>query len=298
MSYAAFGQRWGGPVLAGFRNYVEEEEAKGMSWVKGVTFHHTAAPRLATRPEGLRSTLKNVRHYYEKIKGWRAGPHLFADDIEIHGLTPLHEKGTHAKSFNRSHIGIEVLGAYDLGEEDPTSGRGLQAWRNAARAAAIILDELGLSLDKFNFHRDDQRTDKTCPGMQVTKGFVRRLMSEGIAQDAMLQATVGPVSIAGPFPVPAKREVKKKAWRGSVDFYEMNDGTSIAPIARFLAALGVDGAYDSGNWNDVEMAFYDEEQEVSYGTVESIVAAALVRKDAERRNGTLTSSATRGERGV
>ena len=84
--------------------------------------------------------MKNLAHYYGKKLGWSAGPHLFTDEDQIFGLSPLTRPGTHARSYNRTHIGIEVLGNYD--KEDPKSGRGLQCWKTAAEATAILLKRI------------------------------------------------------------------------------------------------------------------------------------------------------------
>ena len=94
------------------------------SWCKAVTLHHTAAPSLAQRPNGLLAQhLNNLMHFYKIQKGWSAGPHLFADEDQLWGMSDLRKPGVHAVSFNSMSIGIEVLGDYDT--EYPKSGSGL-----------------------------------------------------------------------------------------------------------------------------------------------------------------------------
>ena len=73
--------------------------------------HHTAAPSLAQRPRGLTiQHIRNIQNYYQSQLGWSSGPHLFIDDDQIFGMSSLERRGIHAVSFNRTHIGIEVLG--------------------------------------------------------------------------------------------------------------------------------------------------------------------------------------------
>lgn len=162
MSYDSVGLVWD-PV--GFAAYLRGEN---LSWAKGVTLHHTAAPSLAQRPNGFTiQHMRNLASYYGTELGWSAGPHLFVDEDQIFGLSPISAPGTHARSFNRSHIGIEVLGNYD--HEDPDGGRGLECWKTAGRATAAILARLGLGVESVNFHRDDPLTSKTCPGRKVDR---------------------------------------------------------------------------------------------------------------------------------
>lgn len=136
-------------------------------WAGGVTIHHTSAPSLAQRPQGLlEQHIRNLRSFYMGL-GWSAGPHFFIDEDQAWAFSPLAKPGIHAKSFNRSHIGIEMLGDYD--KEDPWSGRGLQVLTNTGLVVGEILRTLNLTKDAVNFHRDDPRTDKTCPGSRITR---------------------------------------------------------------------------------------------------------------------------------
>jgi hypothetical protein len=154
-------------------------------WATAITLHHTAAPSLAQRPHGFTAQhLRNLREYYELELHWRAGPHLFVDEQQLWGMTEFRERGVHASSFNGHAIGIEVLGDYD--SEDPLSGRGLACWTNAAAAAAVLMDWLGVSPSPTTvlFHRDDPRTSKTCPGKKVEKAWFLRLMREAGAFSA------------------------------------------------------------------------------------------------------------------
>jgi len=138
------------------------------TWAKGVTIHHTAEPSLAQRPKGFTiQHMRNIQYGYEHERGWDRGPHLFTDEDQIFGLSPLSEKGIHAVAFNSKFIGIEALGNYD--SETPKSGRGYQVMDTTAMATAVILAHLKLQPgpDTVKFHRDDPSTSKTCPGNLV-----------------------------------------------------------------------------------------------------------------------------------
>lgn len=172
MSYANVGKVWSN---SSFKDYLKTVNKP--SWVKTVTLHHCASPSLAQRPVGLTiQHINNIASYYKNTLGWNRGPHLFIDENEIFGMTPLTIPGIHAVSFNSSSIGIEVLGNYDV--EDPLSGRGLECWKVAAQCTADLLRWIGVepSSKTVLFHRDDPKTSKTCPGKKVTKDWILNLI--------------------------------------------------------------------------------------------------------------------------
>lgn len=132
-----------------------------------IVIHHCSAPSLQQRPVGfIAQHMLNLQDYYER-KGWSAGPHMFVDEDEIWTFSPLTARGVHAVSFNASGIGIEMLGDYD--EEDPWSGRGLQVLTTTCRAVKLLMAKFNLPESAIRFHRDDPKTNKTCPGTKITK---------------------------------------------------------------------------------------------------------------------------------
>lgn len=172
MSFASVGLSW---TPDKFQAHISA--IPSLKWATSITLHHTAIPSLAQRPDGLSPQhIRNLRHFYSNVNRWSAGPHLFVDDRRIHGMTPLTQRGVHAVSFNRNSIGIEVLGNYDL--EDPTSGRGLECWKNAAFVTAALMQRFGIRT--FNFHRDDPRTRKSCPGARVKREWFTNLLNSSI----------------------------------------------------------------------------------------------------------------------
>lgn len=178
MSFSAVGKVWD---VTGFADYVGG--IRSLSWADSVTVHHTGTPDLIQRPQGWKiQHMRNLAHFYGKQLGWSAGPHLFTDEDQIFGLSPLTAPGVHARSFNRSSIGIEMLGNYD--REDPDGERGKQVLRTTIHCVATLLKRLGLEADEktVKFHRDDPRTSKTCPGKKIGKiwfvGEVAKAMEE------------------------------------------------------------------------------------------------------------------------
>ena len=152
--------------ISDFANYLQT--VSFTSWKPtGVTVHHTWNPNLTNRPSGLNAAhILNLKAYYESLK-WSSGPHIFVDDNGVWLFSPLTQKGTHAKSFNSTTIGIEMLGNFDI--EDPYSGRGAKVTANALQVVRLLQQKLGFKDDRILFHRDDKLTDKSCPGKLLTK---------------------------------------------------------------------------------------------------------------------------------
>jgi len=203
VSYANAGKSWNRAELRKYLAAIARPK-----WAKGVTCHHTATPDLAMRPRGWNAQLmKNVAYGYTHERGWDRGPHFFPDDSRVWGLTPPDEQGIHAASFNRTHIGIEVLGDYD-GRDDAKTGRGLACWQTAFWTIAEILRWLGLQPDAgtitstINFHRYDPKTSKTCPGKSITDAWVL----------AGVRAAMGNESPTPPPAPPADERVAVSAW--------------------------------------------------------------------------------------
>lgn len=175
MSYSNVGKVWT-PEL--FGQYLKT--IKPPAWAEAVCLHHTASPSLAQRPKGWTiQHIVNMRDFYKGM-GWKSGPHLYTDEDQVFGMTPLIETGVHAISFNRSTIGIEALGYYSKGGENPFSGRGLEVWQTTAEITRQLLQWLGLEANEKTvlFHRDDPKTSKDCPGAQITKQWVLSLINK------------------------------------------------------------------------------------------------------------------------
>lgn len=155
-----------------------------------VVLHHTASPNLAIRPNGFSPQhLQNLRNYYEDTNGWSGAPHVFIDDQGdgIIVFQRMDRKGIHAASFNSKSWGVEMLGYYDKGKDDPTTGRGKIVYDNTMAALAIMCKALKVEASTIKFHRDDPKTTKTCPGTAISKQSVTKavsdLMNSSLPQD-------------------------------------------------------------------------------------------------------------------
>ncbi len=155
-----------------------------------IVVHNTAAPNLASRPNGLTfQQIKNLEAYYRDDQKWAAGPHLFIDDRQIWLFTPLTVQGTHSPSWNSKAIGIEMLGDYDT--ESFTEGRGLKVRELTTWAIGKLSVKLGFKPDAWKFHVEDPKTTHDCPGKNARAQ--RALMIREVERD--MQPMIAPPRI-------------------------------------------------------------------------------------------------------
>lgn len=133
-----------------------------------VVVHNTASPSLAQRPKGFtKQHILNLEVFYRDQQKWKGGPHLFIDDAKIWVFTPLTVSGTHSPSWNKTALGIEMLGDYE--RESFDSGRGLKVRNNTISALATLCGVLGFDPNTIRIHREDPLTTHACPGKNVRK---------------------------------------------------------------------------------------------------------------------------------
>lgn len=167
--------------LEEFAGYLGTILPEQMTWTPtGTTTHHAWAPSLAQRPEGFATQhMLNFRSYYQSL-GWSRGPHIFVDDRRIWVFSPLTARSVHAVKFNAKSISFEMLGNYDKGKEDPTTGRGKLVTELTAGAIALVRRRFKITTPN-QFHRDDPATDKSCPGTWIEKPWFNALVDKAAA---------------------------------------------------------------------------------------------------------------------
>lgn len=156
-----------GMSVQDFREYVEAMHLE--AWKPtGIVLHNTAAPTLAqwhgSTPVPQR--LKNLEGYYQGL-GWHAGPHLFVADDFVWLFTPMTEPGVHSPSFNSTHLGVEMVGDYDVEAFD--SGLGSKVRDNAVSVLATLCQKFSIDSHSILLHREDPKTTHACPGKHVVK---------------------------------------------------------------------------------------------------------------------------------
>lgn len=155
-----------------------------LKWAKGwrptaFTLHNTALPNLKQwahfglgKEQGAQRVC-NLNAYYKKL-GWHSGPHLFVAPDFIWIACDLEQDGVHASCFNKTSIGVEMVGDYSTEAFD--SGDGAKVRDNAVAAIAALCSVLKLDPATLRFHRECKRDHHDCPGARVDKSdFIARV---------------------------------------------------------------------------------------------------------------------------
>ena len=150
-----------------------------------IYLHHTWRPTPETWAG--KSTIDAMKRTYETYQwtdssgrihiGWTKGPHLFIAQDGIWLFYDITKDGWHAGGdYNVGSIGVEMVGNYDVGLP---SGKILS---NTLAALAVLHRHLGLNPDNLKFHRDVSQ--KTCPGLRVTKPWIIPLIKAEIVRQS------------------------------------------------------------------------------------------------------------------
>jgi len=149
---------------------------------KGVILHHSATK---DNPEAY--DWGAIRKYHINTKGWNEIGYHFGLELEKRKVEflkgrSLSLKGAHTKGFNETHIGICVLGNWDLKPPPSTILFFLESFiRELQRVFKFSQDEvLGhwetfLRLGKAKTKEEAWRI-KTCPGKLFPLGEVRKFL--------------------------------------------------------------------------------------------------------------------------
>lgn len=170
----------------------------------GVMLHNTAAPDGkqwdATTPstdpdvDGFQRLVNLSSYYHADPLNWLGGPHLFVDDERAFAFNPLWLRGTHCSCVNGTHIGIEMVGDFDV--EDFASGRGALVRDFSIGIIATIMSSLGLDPDKLMFHVDCQADNHACPGKHVSKAdVIARVKARMAGNDFNSHVVTAPVPV-------------------------------------------------------------------------------------------------------
>jgi N-acetylmuramoyl-L-alanine amidase len=127
-----------------------------MTW-QGVCIHHSA-----TKDSGT-SSWEAIRRYHKDVNKWKDIGYHFGVEMVNHAPVvragrPIYEAGAHAPGLNNTHIGICVVGNYDV--QIPRE--------DALNTLAVLISDLAmvhhfdLSTHAIRYHRDV--SIKTCPG--------------------------------------------------------------------------------------------------------------------------------------
>ncbi len=239
-----------------FRAYVNG--LRFVAWTPRMPYlHNTGAPSLkqwlaygATPQERWGA---NLDSYYKGL-GWHASPHLVACPDYIWVLCEPTAPGVAQSCSNAYAFAQEMVGDFEVGGDDFSTGAGAKVRDNAAFAFAVMAEKLGwgdLADYAFNerglhFHHDCASDHHACPGSKVTKpDMLARVAAFRAELAAAPLPPAAPRLIVPPAPVAPERVTAPKIL--SADDIQ-------AALNRLGAAppLVVDGAYGAATRAAVE----------------------------------------------
>lgn len=200
-----------------------------------IVWHNTAAPSLEQWMKSAQkdtaagfipgtARINNLEAFFRDNNHWSGCPHLFIANDFIWVMNPLTAPGVHSPSWNSISIGIEMIGDFDV--EDDDSGPGLAVKHNTIFATAILCETFGINpSSRIMLHKQDPKTTHDCPGkdIAVDKLYMIRDVQDLMSGGEHDPEQVGSV-IAGVIPAPAKLDKK---------------GTVLVPDLAFRAGPGV-----------------------------------------------------------
>lgn len=173
----------------------------GVIWKPvGVTLHNTAIPDLKIWESYSQAQKEswgdNLNSGYKRM-GWHSGPHFAATpEPWSYVLCDLQADGVHDSCRNSNFFGVETVGNYEVGGDDPNSPLGKLAISSAINIIAALNIRFNFNPDAQDFHRRCLHDHHPCPGSLVTDAFiigaVKERMAEIKAQPKPVQ--LGPLS--------------------------------------------------------------------------------------------------------
>ena len=154
---------------------------------QGGTWHNTGAPSLGQwntySLSEKRNWGNNLNRYYKGM-GWHSGPHACGtpEGYAIK-LGDWRADGIHASCWNSTRFGVETVGNFCTGGDDPKSGRGLESMKSTANIfAALCVRFNWKARSAINFHRECEQDHHACPGNLVDDDFAWSLIEERMAE--------------------------------------------------------------------------------------------------------------------
>jgi hypothetical protein len=155
----------------------------------GVCWHNTAEPSIDEwmnhYSEAVRESWgANYDAWCKTVEHWHSGPHICATPSPWSViLCDLQADGIHSTCYNEHYYGVETIGDFAPGKEDPLSGPGALSVAAAANVIAALCVRFNWDPHKnIVFHRDCPRDGHPCPGAQLTNDHAIELVVARIVE--------------------------------------------------------------------------------------------------------------------
>ena len=166
----------------------------------GITMHNTALPDLkiwASYSEAQKEAWgDNYDLFCKTVQHWHSAPHFCATpEPWSFVLADLQADGIHDSCTNADHFGVETVGNFEFGGDDPASPGGVAAIDSAINIIAALNIRFGFDPEKLDFHRNCARDAHHCPGSLVKSDDI-------VARVKVRMAEIQGMKITGNAPAP------------------------------------------------------------------------------------------------
>jgi Putative peptidoglycan binding domain len=236
-----------------FRSYVAKLQFG--SWKPTIPYlHNTGVPSLKQVAEGKAPEEKwavNLESYYKGL-GWHAGPHCIAMPDGVVVLSDLTKPGVAESCSNDIAFGLEMLGNFEVGGDDFSTGNGALVREMAAQVLAIMADKIGwgnladyvFNVRGLHFHHDCVQDHHACPGSKVTKPDMLNRIAGYRSGRLVVPPPAPPAPVQAPPALNSVEDIQAALNRLGILPNEVPDG-SYGPVTRARVKLFQDRAHCS-----------------------------------------------------
>ena len=214
------------------------------------TLHNTGTPSLAQwKSYGATPQERwgaSLNHYYQNQLGWHSGPHFVCCPDYIWHLCDLAADGVSVSCWNHLTLGVEMVGNFEVGGDDFSSGDGAKVRGNAAFTLAVLCEKFGWDPERYetghsglHFHHECARDGHPCPGSKVVKpDMIERVKAVLGALKANPLPAPPPTKIPAGYAIPG-------AMQTAAEVFSVEDIQSALDRLGAEPALAVNGVYDA-----------------------------------------------------
>ena len=199
----------------------------GVIWSpKGVVWHNASIPDLkiwASYTEAQKEAWgDNYDFFCKTVQHWHASPHAMGTpEAWSIVLGDLQADGVHDSCRNSNYFGVETVGNFEVGADDPKTGAGLAAMQASANIIAALCIRFGFDPYRdIDFHRNCLRDKHACPGSLVTDAWAISLVENRIKEILIPPSPPVRVTLGDAFPsIPKWPDTGSSFFQNARDIY-------------------------------------------------------------------------------
>jgi len=169
--------------------FISQIPDTGWTWSPTkITWHNTGEPSLDRWDNHYSQAVRdgwgaNYNHYCKFDNRWHSGPHFVGAPDKSIVLCEPRADGVHSTCWNHTAWGVETIGDFSRGADDPLTGRGLLSMTASANIIAALCKRMKWHpREVIVFHRDCKKDHHACPGNLVTDDWAISLVENRLSE--------------------------------------------------------------------------------------------------------------------